>query len=392
VADAGGRRGRLPRVLFAVGSLDPGGSENQLFGLICRGHGVHFQAILMTFQGTSETGREATLERLGVERVRLDRVRGPRALRPLVAGPRAARYVRRLAPDVIYPWLEPSATTLAPAAIATGIPLIVGRRNISGANAERVPPLRWAVRRLERVATLVTANSQAVMDEAIARGIRPGRLRLVPNGHPVLGPLPPPPQTPVVIGYVANFRYEKGHGRLLAALETLPRDGSWRVDLAGHGPLEDSVRVDIERRGLQRHVRLVGRIAGAREFWAGRHVAALLSDHEGSPNALIEAALCGRPLLGTDVGGTPEIVTAETGLLVPPGDPSAIASALRRLIDDAALRERLGAGACELAASRYDIDASVRAHTAVIEEALGRAPRRRRRAPDFAGSARTRRS
>jgi len=92
------------------------------------------------------------------------------------------------------------------------------------------------------------------------------------------------------------------------------------------------------------------------------------------------------------VGGTPEIVTSETGLLVPPRDPAAIATALERLIGDAELRQRLGAGAYELAASRYDIDTSVRAHTAVIEEVLPGAARRRRRAPDYAGSPRTRRS
>ena len=361
---------RLPRVLFAVGSLAPGGSENQLLELISRGHGVHFDAVLMTFQAGVEADREAVLERLGVERIRLVPVRGPRALRPLVTLPRAARHVRRVAPDVIYPWLERSAAILAPAAYATRTSMVIGRRNISGASAERLAPVRWAMRGIERTALLVTCNSGAVMDEAASRGIRRERLRLIPNGHPVLEPLPAPPDGPVAVGYVANYRAEKGHGLLLDALDDLPKDGSWRVDLAGHGPLEEGVRAEVARRGLQDHVRLVGRIDDAREFWAARHVAALVSDHEGSPNALIEAALCGRPLLGTDVGGTPELVTSETGLLVSPDDPPALTRALTRLIGDRDLRERLGRGAYRLAAERHDVERFVRGHAAVIEEAL----------------------
>jgi polysaccharide biosynthesis protein PelF len=96
----------------------------------------------------------------------------------------------------------------------------------------------------------------------------------------------------------------------------------------------------------------------------------LLSDHEGSPNALIEAALLGRPLVATAVGGVPEMVDETVGALVDPDDPVAIAGVLQRLIEDAELRDRLGAAARKRAVERYSMDAFVEGHLAAIAEAL----------------------
>jgi glycosyltransferase involved in cell wall biosynthesis len=85
---------------------------------------------------------------------------------------------------------------------------------------------------------------------------------------------------------------------------------------------------------------------------------------------LIEAALVGRPIVATDVGGVPEIVDASVGLLADPDDPGAIAAALARMIEDPALRERMGAAARALAGERYGMDAFVDGQCAAIDEAL----------------------
>ena len=80
--------------------------------------------------------------------------------------------------------------------------------------------------------------------------------------------------------------------------------------------------------------------------------------------------MLGRPLVGTDAGGTGEIVSEDGGLLVG-HDPEAIAAALERLIDDPGLRLALGEGARRHALAQHDLDASVNGHLAVILEALG---------------------
>jgi glycosyltransferase involved in cell wall biosynthesis len=147
------------------------------------------------------------------------------------------------------------------------------------------------------------------------------------------------------------------------------------VDLAGAGPLVDDVRAEITRLGLDDRVRVVGTITTPREFWRDCHAAVLASDSEGSPNALIEAALCGRPLLGTDGGGTPEVIGPSGGLVVSVDDTAGLVEALERLIDDAALRERLAAGAYEHARHEFGMERAVDSQLAVIREALGRGPR-----------------
>jgi glycosyltransferase involved in cell wall biosynthesis len=166
------------------------------------------------------------------------------------------------------------------------------------------------------------------------------------------------------------MRPEKGHMRLLESLAAIETDIPWCVDLAGDGPALAEIVAEAARLRLDERLRFLGRISDVREFWRGRDVAVLLSDHEGSPNALIEAALLGRPLVATAVGGVPEMVDETVGALVDPHDPVAIGGALQRLIEDAELRNRLGAAARKRAIERYSIDEFVEGHLAAIAEAL----------------------
>jgi glycosyltransferase involved in cell wall biosynthesis len=196
------------------------------------------------------------------------------------------------------------------------------------------------------------------------------RVRLVPNGHPPVEPLPHRDAGEVALGYLANYRPEKGQERFLAALELVAADTPWRADLAGAGELREGIEQSIVARGLGDRVTAHGPVSDLRRFWEDHDVAVLLSDDEGSPNVLIEAAMLGRPLVGTGAGGTSEVIPPEAGLLVP-HEPAAIAAALTRLIDDPALRRRLGEGARRHAGERYDLDRSVAAHLRAIEEAVG---------------------
>jgi glycosyltransferase involved in cell wall biosynthesis len=358
-----------PRVVFAIGGLGRGGSERQLMELVAAAHPERIEATIVTFSSTCDPGHRQILHDLGVELVQMTPSRGPRPLRPGVAVPRAYATLRRLRPDLVYAWLEEAATTVTPPAMALGVPVMVARRSICGSKAERWAFFRLPIRWAERRAVLVTANSEAVLDDAVDRGVRRERLRLVRNGHPPVEPLPLPGGEEVAIGYLANYRSEKGHTRLLAALSLVEAESPWRVDLAGSGPLRDQVATEIDTRNLGERVTAGGPVTDVRGFWAEHDVALLLSDDEGSPNALIEAAMLGRPLLGTNGGGTREIVTTETGLLVAPR-PEEIAAALTRLIDDPGLRATLGAGARRHAAAAHDLDRFVDGHLAAIDEVL----------------------
>jgi glycosyltransferase involved in cell wall biosynthesis len=105
---------------------------------------------------------------------------------------------------------------------------------------------------------------------------------------------------------------------------------------------------------------------------AATDVAVLGSANEGTPVSLIEAAAAGRPAIATRVGGVSEVVTPETGLLVPSGDPEALAGAITKLAADAGLRARLGAAARERALRRYSAKRLVADIRELYEELLAR--------------------
>ncbi len=109
---------------------------------------------------------------------------------------------------------------------------------------------------------------------------------------------------------------------------------------------------------------------------AATDIAVLTSANEGTPVSLIEAAAAGSPAVATRVGGVDEVVTPDTGILVPPGDPEAVAAALRAARGRSARCEpRLGAAARERALSRYPASRLIADIDALYAELLERRAR-----------------
>ena len=98
---------------------------------------------------------------------------------------------------------------------------------------------------------------------------------------------------------------------------------------------------------------------------------ALPSWTEGLPLVVLEAMAHGKPVVATPVGGTPELVTdGETGLLVPPRDPQALAAALQRLLEDAELSRRLGEAGRRRVEERFSLDAMNRRVLQIYDEVV----------------------
>jgi glycosyltransferase involved in cell wall biosynthesis len=361
---------RRPRVIFAIGGLGTGGSERQLVELVVQTHGEMLDAVVLTLSDHASAAHGDRLREAHVPVYSPHRRGSLRVVRAGVILTWAESIVRRVRPDVIYAWLEHAALYLAPIARLHRVPLVVARRNVCGATAERFLPARMAIRAAEGSARVVTANSRACLAEARRRGIAHRRLVLVHNGHVHVDPLPFPQEPPVQIGYLAAFRPEKGHSRFLRVLEQLKSPRSWQVNLAGQGSLVEAIEGEANSRGLLGRVRLVGPVEDARAFWAAQHIAVLLSDSEGSPNALIEAAFAGRPIVATAAGGTPEVVAPNGGFLMRVDDERGASSAIQMLLEDPTLRARLGAGAYAQALERFEMKTFVAGHTAAIHNAL----------------------
>lgn len=365
---------RVPRLMLAIGTLGDGGSERQITEFAVRVPRDRYEPVVVANLGDDGLTRHAqTILDAGIPLFTVREGEGGAVHRATRLGRQYAGAVRAVRPDVVYAWLDETGAFLAPICRARRIPCLVARRNIMGSRLEhQYPRLRPLLLKAEQQALLVTANSGAVARMCVTRGFSPSRVLVTPNGHETVQPLPPPPEGPITFGYVARFRREKGHHRLLDALERMPR-GDWRVDLAGDGPLQPEIEQRISRLGLDDRVRLLGVVADVREFWRSRHIGLLLSDTEGLPNAVLEAAYAGRPVVATRAGGTPEVV-GDGGILVPLDDPDQTAAAMHSLVVSEPDRRRLGESIWRHVSETFSMTRMVDAHL----EAIGRvAPRHR---------------
>jgi glycosyltransferase involved in cell wall biosynthesis len=162
-------------------------------------------------------------------------------------------------------------------------------------------------------------------------------------------PRTPEERIPTVV-FPARMLFTKGVREMLAAAEMLRKDGvKARFILVGESDpdnpasLQDDELREWERRGI---VEYWGRRNDMPAVYAEADVVCLPSYREGMPKSLLEAAACGLPAVTTDVPGCRDVVVeGETGFIVPHGDAAALAAALRKLIGDASLRQRLGGNA-----------------------------------------------
>jgi glycosyltransferase involved in cell wall biosynthesis len=145
--------------------------------------------------------------------------------------------------------------------------------------------------------------------------------------------------------FAGRLTAQKSLGTLLAATAQVP-DATLLV--VGDGPEREAVAAVVRELGLESRVSLLGPQTRERTLELARaaDAAVLSSTWENFPHAVVEALAVGTPVVATDVGGVAEVVQdGVNGLLVPPQDVGALAEALRRVLDDAPLRERLAASA-----------------------------------------------
>ena len=159
----------------------------------------------------------------------------------------------------------------------------------------------------------------------------------------------------------------KGQGTLIQAMRLLAGELPVQLLLMGSGPDEASLRAAAS--GLE-NVSFEGFADNLGDYMAALDLFAYPSNFEGLGSALLDAMQAGLPIIASDVGGIPEIVEAEkNGLLVPPGDAEALANAIRRLYQDAELRNRLASSARDFVQA-YSPAAMAQRYAAVYASAL----------------------
>ncbi|MGH2817500.1 MAG: glycosyltransferase [Actinomycetota bacterium] len=174
-----------------------------------------------------------------------------------------------------------------------------------------------------------------------------------------------------VVGTVANFKVGKGHMQLLDAAATVRRAvPDVRFVVVGQGVLEPEVRRRAGDLGLDGTVVFTGFREDATRIMGAFDVLAIPSQYDGLSIALLEAMSLGKPAVITRAGGNPEVVEdGEHGLVVPAAEPDALADGIVTVLQDPALRERLGKAA-RRRAQDFDIRAAVYRSEELYEELL----------------------
>ncbi len=176
-----------------------------------------------------------------------------------------------------------------------------------------------------------------------------------------------PPWRIVSVGRLAP---EKGHQYLIQALARLNTD--FTATLLGDGELKAELGRLAEHHHLSERIQLPGFCPDVFPLLSNAHLFVLPSLHESSPNALIEAMGMGLPCIASAVGGVLDLIEdGQSGLLVPPAAPDALARAIHRLLEDRALAERLGANATRKILQMFDNARSIRQLEAAYRECLG---------------------
>lgn len=247
----------------------------------------------------------------------------------------------------------------------------------------------WIFMQVERVLSVLTSRlialTESERDEHLQRHIGcAGHFAVVPSGIDLEkfrlarsrdvrrpGRFPWPPDA-VVVGSVGWLTPIKGHRYLIeAAAGMLPTCPHLHVMIVGSGELRDELAAMGRRLGVGDRVHLLGHREDVEACLAAMDIFVLPSLNEGMGRALVEAMAAGLPVVATKVGGVPAVVQdRHNGLLVPPGNASALADALRSLLSRPEWMKQLGDAAQQSIGERYGTQAMVRSIEALYRESL----------------------
>lgn len=153
----------------------------------------------------------------------------------------------------------------------------------------------------------------------------------------------------VTFGFAARLEYLKGPLVLVEAFASIYKSfPDSFLKIAGIGSQRQKMVAKAKSSGVAHRCDFLGAytdVEGKRDFMQSIDVFVLPSLSEGTPNGIVEAMACGLPVIASAIGGVTDMITPETGLLVPAGEPAALADAMNRLAADRNLREQMGRAA-----------------------------------------------
>lgn len=341
----------MPRILHVISTPSGVGGAERILAVLLREGRRHDweQAVLNPFADPDPAKRlGARLPEVQYEALPVRRTSGVLRMRRRL---RAA--IHDFEPDIIHAHLFHAAVAVASIRRTHAVRLLTHHHG--DVYAQRGLKMRAS---LDRAATrrfdAVVAVSESVGRLLTTWGCPPSRVHVIPNGW-TGNPKPDArwPEVPTV-ACVANLRPEKGHDVLIEAFAVVRRSvPEARLVLVGDGPQRASLEELAARRDLVDAIDFVGYATDIWPYLADAHVCVLPSHSEALGMAALEAAAAGRPVVASDVGGLQEVVKdGQTGFLVAPRNPDAMAARILTLLRDDDLRARFGKAGRRFAEAR----------------------------------------
>ena len=329
------------RLVAVVDSLGLGGAERLLVTLARHAPSADLQLEVLALR---DVGATVVTEGLAAEGVDVRYV--PTRCRHHLADPRRlvrlARELRRAGPDVVQTHLGTANVLGVAAARLSGVPVVATLHNVR-LEAE-------GLRQRTEDAALRRADAIVAVGEEVARthgaALAPRPITVVPNpvdpavlaprdggAAAIRGELLGSGPGPLVLA-VGRLEPQKAHSVLLDAVSRLVRRHPGLVlAVAGQGRLAADLCDQADALGLGGHVRLLGARRDVADLLAGADLFVNASHYEGLPLVVLEAMAAGTPVVATDAGDVRAVVDG-AGLVVPPGDPSALATGMGELLGD----------------------------------------------------------
>ncbi|HMH50511.1 MAG TPA: glycosyltransferase [Candidatus Acidoferrum sp.] len=379
------------RLLHVITTLSTGGAEVNLYKLLSTIDHRRFACDVISLTNIGPIGDR--IRALGVPVQSLGLRRG----RPNPAGIlRLAGLLRRRRPDLVQTWMHHADLIGGLATLLAGrIPVVwnvqLGSLVPEGTSRLTRLTVRACVALSSKVPRKIICNSEAGRQLHASLGYPAPRMTVIPTGFDVSTFRPDPgsrlalrrelalaPGTPLV-GLVARFDPYKDHQTFVDAAR---RIAAARADvhfvLCGDGVTGENRELAgwVRAAGLQGRAHLLGRRDDVQRVHAAVDLACSSSLGEGFPNVIGEAMACGVPCVVTDVGDSASLV-ADTGRVIPPRDPRALADACLALLEDDDERLRLGCAARRRIEQQFALPVMAAKYEAVYEETVDRVRNRR---------------
>lgn len=379
-----------PLIVHLIYRLDFGGLENLMVERINRMPADAYRHAVVCL--TESTDFAKKISKPGVEVYALHKQAG------LSLGTHAAlwKLLRRLKPAILHSY-NLSAIEYAPAAILAGVPVrINGAHGRDAADPHGRNRKHNALRRaMVPFYDCCYANSADMLEwNQRVIGVPAHKSRLLANGIDTDKFQPAPAGDArsteffaagcIVIGTVGRIQDVKDHATLVdafvALLARVPEQRErLRLAIVGDGPLLAALRAKVAAAGIDSQVWLPGSRTDIAAILCGIDIFAMSSIAEGTPGSALEAMASALPVVGTRVGGIPEVIDdGATGLLVPPSDAGAMAAALERYVRSPQLAAQHGAAGRERIQRHYNINAMVAGYQSLYDTLCERKTRIRK--------------